>query len=517
MGCFIVKEKQEQRPSFLRIDSTANSDQGSFIGAHLSLGQLSREITSVDEFKLNFRDFIGYKTGTIHDEYTLLDPPIGKGSFGEVRRAIHIKSNITRAVKIIRIESMTNEEQERVKNEINVLKTIDHPHIMKIIEFYQDPTYFYIVTEFFNGGELFEKIISLKHFSERKAAQTIKQILSAVNYCHRLKIVHRDLKPENILYESKKEDSLLKVIDFGTSRYFDPCQQMKQKFGTPYYIAPEVLKGNYTEKCDVWSCGVILYILLCGTPPFNGQNDKEIMDSVAQGIYDFDAPEWAEVSDSAQALIRKMLKYDPEERYSAKQVLDDPWFKLVLGEAEYDKPLMISALDLLRKFRTERKLQEAFWLFLISHTATKEERDHLLKTFQALDLNGDGKLSRDELIIGYQQILGAEHPEEEVDAIIKAVDSDRSGSIEYTEFVVATINKENLLSDERISRVFKLIDKDGDGYLNLNEVKEALNPGDQAEINDQVWKCLIEEVDSDGDGKISFDEFKSVMVKLLES
>jgi len=219
------------------------------------------------------------------------------------------------------------------------------------------------------------------------------------------------------------------------------------------------LKGKYTEKCDVWSCGVILYILLCGEPPFNGQSDKEIMENVAKGVYGFDTPEWAEVSDAAQQLIRNMLKKDPEERYSAKQVLADPWFKLVLGEDEYDKPIMISTLDNMRKFRTERKLQEAFWLFLISYIATKEERDHLLKTFHALDLNGDGKLSRDELIIGYQQILGSQHPEEEVDAIIKAVDSDRSGSIEYTEFVVATINKENLLSRERISTAFKLMDK----------------------------------------------------------
>jgi len=162
---------------------------------------------------------------------------------------------------------------------------------------------------------------------------------------------NRDLKPENILYESKKGDSILKIIDFGTSRYFERSfAKMKQKFGTPYYIAPEVLKKDYNEKCDIWSCGVILYIMLSGSPPFNGDNNEEIMDNVLRGEYNFDAPIWSEVSDNAQNLIKHMLEYDPMLRYSAEQVLQDPWFKIVL-EDSYDKPFARRTLSQMKGFR----------------------------------------------------------------------------------------------------------------------------------------------------------------------
>lgn len=180
-------------------------------------------------------------------------------------------------------------------------------------------------------------------------------------------IIIRDLKPENILYESKKEDALLKVIDFGTSRQFDPSQRMNQKFGTvnqfllkvliliimlqPYYIAPEVLRCKYNEKCDVWSCGVILYILLCGYPPFNGSNDKQIMDRVAAGQFSFDGEEWAYISDDAKKFIRKMLEYDPAKRISAEMALNEPWIKKLVGFQDLDRPLAISQLKNLKTFR----------------------------------------------------------------------------------------------------------------------------------------------------------------------
>jgi len=383
------------------------------------------------------------------------------------------------------------------------------------VEFYQDEKHFYIVSEFYNGGELFEKITTMKSFSEKQAANTMKQILSAVNYCHQAKIVHRDLKPENILYESKRDDSLLKVIDFGTSRYYEPATKMNQKFGTPYYIAPEVLRRKYTEKCDVWSCGVILYILLCGYPPFNGENDKIIMDRVAAGKYDFNHAEWSDISDEAKKLIRRMMEYDPNQRCSAEQALNDPWFKATLGETSLDRPLAITALTNLKQFRAQKKLQEATWVFLVSYLATKEEKNQLLKTFQALDLNGDGQLSRDELIIGYEKIMGSEDAEREVEAIMKAVDSNGSGCIDYTEFVMATISRHNMLSKERLEAAFKMFDKDGNGYLTADELKEIFNPGNQREIDDNVWVELIREVDTNGDGKLSYKEFKEMMLKLI--
>ena len=142
-------------------------------------------------------------------------------------------------------------------------------------------------------------------------------MLSAINYCHIRKIVHRDLKPENLLLDKDEDNPKIKIIDFGTSQLFDPEKKMSQKFGTPYYIAPEVLKKSYNEKCDLWSCGVILYILLCGYPPFNGANDKQIIEAVLKGKYTLDEPEWDDVCEDAKDLVRRLLTYDPDKRITA--------------------------------------------------------------------------------------------------------------------------------------------------------------------------------------------------------
>lgn len=147
-----------------------------------------------------------------------------------------------------------------------------------------------------SGGELFEQIIKRPFFSERDAASIMKQILTAISMCHANNIVHRDLKPENLLLDGKGPTALIKVIDFGTSAEFDPGMKMKQTYGTPYYIAPEVIRGSYDVKCDMWSCGVILYILLSGRPPFDGKNDSDILKSVEKASYHFNYPQFKNVS-----------------------------------------------------------------------------------------------------------------------------------------------------------------------------------------------------------------------------
>jgi len=470
---------------------------------------------SLKDFNVVYTDFIGERSGKISDYYNLISPPIGKGAYGEVRKAVHKRTNITRAVKVIYKSKTGKEAQERLINEVNILKRLDHPHIMKVYEFYQDEKCLYIVSEYYTGGELFDKISSMSSFTEKWAASTMKQILSAINYCHLNKIVHRDLKPENIIYESKQPGALLKIIDFGTSRLYDFKSQMHQRYGTPYYIAPEVLNQNYTEKCDIWSCGVILYILLCGFPPFNGETDKEIIGNVSRGKYSFDFPEWKSVSKQAKTLVSKMLEIDPKKRITAEKALTDPWFKLVLGETTFDKPLAVTTLTNLKHFRAERKLQYATWMFLVSYLASTEEQNQLLKTFEALDENGDGQLSREELIKGYRTFMHSDDPEAAVDAIMKEVDNNNSGYIDYTEFVIATVNRKNMLKKEKLEAAFKLFDKDGDGYLTADELEEVFNPGRQKDVSAQVWHDLIREFDQNGDGKISLNEFKEMMAQLI--
>lgn len=196
---------------------------------------------------------------------------------------------------------------------------------MKVYDFYEDLNHFYIVTELCSVGELFDKIIKNGYLDERQAVNVMKEILSAVTYCHKYGIVHRDLKPENILFQSKKENSPIKMIDFGTSSLIKKKEKLDICCGTPYYIAPEVLDGRYNEKCDLWSCGIMIYIMLCGYPPFNGFNDRLITQSVLEAKLEFPIEDWYFISPDAIDLISQLLTKNVKKRPSAKKALKHPW------------------------------------------------------------------------------------------------------------------------------------------------------------------------------------------------
>lgn len=184
------------------------------------------------------------------------------------------------------------------------------------------------MTELCSGGELFDRIIENEFFTEDKAAVIFKQILMALNYCHTNNIVHRDLKPENFLFAGKEETADLKIIDFGLSKIMNggKLQRMKTRAGTPYYISPEVLAGNYDVSCDMWSAGCMLYILLCGYPPFYGDDNDEILNMVKKGKFDFDGEEWDDVSQDAKDLINKLIT-KPERRLTAEEALQHRWVR----------------------------------------------------------------------------------------------------------------------------------------------------------------------------------------------
>mmetsp|Transcript_16498 Transcript_16498/g.20892 ORF Transcript_16498/g.20892 Transcript_16498/m.20892 type:complete len:233 (-) Transcript_16498:827-1525(-) len=228
----------------------------------------------------------------------------------------------------------------------------------------------------------------------------------AVAYCHANQVSHRDLKPENILIEFKTNDISLKVIDFGTSHHYEKGNhQMTQLYGTPYYIAPEVLFGDYNEKCDVWSIGVILYILLSGMPPFGG-SDEEILKKVKNfnGTWEFAEEKWKNISEEAKSFLKKLLNRDPIERITAQDALTDSWITQKVKRRPTDQRLVQDALGNLAQFKNDSKLKQATLTFMATHLATKQQLTQLKTTFLEFDENGDGLIQRDEFIRGYRRL-----------------------------------------------------------------------------------------------------------------
>lgn len=457
-------------------------------------------------------DFVKERVGAIRDTYRIGNK-LGDGAFGSVRKITHRVTGDVRAVKTIHKKSLrTAEEQATFFNEVSVLRALDHPNILKLFEFYQDDTNYYLITEFCAGGELYDRIINAGFFSEAMAARIMKQILSCVMYCHSRGVVHRDLKPENFLFESVASNSPIKVIDFGTAQFFTPGEPLTAKFGTPYYIAPEVLRKRYNEKCDIWSAGVNLFILLCGFPPFGGNSDEQILKKVSAGKFTFPSPEWDEISAGAKDLITQMLNPDPALRPSAREALSHPW----LNQAS-DQPLNpITASSIFRSlqsFKTERTLQKATLTFIASQLSTNAEKADMISIFQSLDSDHSGTLSRTELIQGFEQLFGSqiEDVEGEVDRIMAEVDTDRSGEIDYTEFAIATMNRQKMLSREHMEAAFRAFDLDGNGTISKDELRTLLSGNHH--YSEEVWEGIVKEVDQNGDGVIDFKEFVDMMMR----
>ena len=338
-------------------------------------------------------------------------------------------------------------------------------------------------------------------------------MLQGINYCHSQGVVHRDLKPENFLYESKEDNSDLKIIDFGLSKVFRPgkggISKMQTKAGTPYYISPEVLAGNYDEKCDLWAAGCILYTLLCGYPAFCGDDDQEILQLVVKGKYDFEGEEWSEISKEAKDLIKKLIA-KPERRLSASEALEHKWLKMMLKE-DKKKLTKIKNLGGLKKTQHYTKMQQAA-MTAIAVQAGPDDIKHLKEIFMALDKNGDGSLSLVEIDEGLTQ-LKLEN-KDELMQVLKEADTDNSGSIDYTEFIAATLDSQVYLKDEYLKAAFDMFDTDGSGSIDNDEVLKLLQGDELAGLasKEAIAKAL-KEIDANGDGEIDFEEFKLMMKK----
>lgn len=382
----------------------------------------------------------------------------------------------------------------------------EHPNVVRIKGTYEDNVFVHIVMELCAGGELFDRIVQKGHYSERKAAGLIKTIVGVVEACHSLGVMHRDLKPENFLFDSADEDAKLKATDFGLSIFYKPGQYFSDVVGSPYYVAPEVLHKYYGPEIDVWSAGVILYILLSGAPPFWAETDTGIFRQILKGKLDFESDPWPLISESAKDLIQKMLCRDPRKRISAHEVLCHPW--IVDDRVAPDKPLDSAVLSRLKQFSAMNKLKKMA-LRVIAERLSEEEIGGLKQLFKMIDTDNSGTITFEELKAGLKRV-GSELMESEIKALMDAADIDKSGTIDYGEFIAATLHMNKMEKEENLLAAFSFFDKDGSGYLTIDELQQACKDFGLGDIN---LDEMIKEIDQDNDGRIDYGEFATMMRK----
>ena len=285
-------------------------------------------------------------------EYELGDV-LGKGAFSAVYAGTKVATGQRFAIKVIDKTKLKPKDVENIETEIRVLSTIDHPNVLKLFDHHSEKDKVYIVLELCEGGELFDRIVQREFYSESDAQQVLRAIASALQHCHAKKIVHRDLKPENILLLNDQPDSPLKIADFGFAKQID-SEDLTTALGTPNYIAPEILNGDpYDGAVDLWSLGVIAYVLLCGYPPFYAETNVEMFHKIKKGDYKFDSPYWDTISPEAKDLISKLLVINPAARLNIAGVLNHPWMRGTV-ESKDITPALTELRGLLARRRLKR-------------------------------------------------------------------------------------------------------------------------------------------------------------------
>ncbi|KAJ9685042.1 hypothetical protein PVL29_017181 [Vitis rotundifolia] len=376
------------------------------------------QIKRVSSAGLRIESVLQTKTGNFK-EFFILGRKLGQGQFGTTFLCVEKATRKEYACKsIAKRKLVTDEDVEDVRREIQIMHHLTgHPNVISIKGAYEDAVAVHVVMELCKGGELFDRIIQRGHYTERKAAELTRTIVGVVEACHSLGVMHRDLKPENFLLVNEEEDSLLKTIDFGLSVFFKPGEKFTDVVGSPYYVAPEVLRKRYGPEADVWSAGVILYILLSGVPPFWAETEQGIFEQVLHGDLDFSTDPWPSISESAKDLVRRMLVRDPRRRLTAHEVLCHPWVQ-VDGVAP-DKPLDSAVLSRLKQFSAMNKLKKMA-LIVIAENLSEEEIAGLKEMFKMIDTDNSGQITFEELKAGLKRV-GANLKESEIYDLMQAV------------------------------------------------------------------------------------------------
>ena len=482
-----------------------SSGGGSFLSDDESFISISNKL-----FITDISEFLPSK------KYKILDK-LGSGSFGKVYLAQNKFTKEKVAMKEIKKSNKDLLSDGEIKDEIDILKSLDHPDIVRIIESYNTKDSYVLVTEYCEGGELYDQVRN--QLSETQIAVIFKQLLSGLAYLHSHNIVHRDLKLENILIQEIEKSKTngedlfnIKIIDFGTARIFDNKTKPQSIVGSSYYIAPEVLNQKYGKECDLWSVGVILYMFVVGHAPFDGCDDEEITGNIQKGIYKKDDKRWKKASKDVKDLIQKLLIYSPKKRLTALQALKHPWFKITDSNILYDNVPKNDIIDCIRNLLTyniSSKLEELVLAYIIHNIPRPKQSKSCIKLFKLVNEVGDGKLLKRELKKTLLLFVSEDFLNKyDFDEQFSLIDGDKKGYINYEEFLRACLDRKKILTDNILKYAFSFFDPNNTGFIRKKRMKSFFGN----RVDENTFKNIFDEIDSDKDGKINFQDFKAMLL-----
>ena len=462
------------------------------------------------EFSSRINNLILHTYGNVKTCYTLSTNKLGEGGFGYVTQGRSLETGNPYAVKKVS-KAKAKQRRVQVRSEIDVMKLTDHPNVVTLHETFEDKSHLYLVMELCAGGDLNNHMRARQNgpYMERQAAILMEQILKSVSYLHDCKgICHRDLKPHNFLFlrEGPVETNVLKLADFGLACSFTPGQVLTTKAGTVLYCSPQVLGGVYDNSADLWSCGVILYMLLSNLLPFNGKNDAEVAKAVRKGNYAFSDPVWDNVSDEGKELIRKLLKFHALERFTAAQARAHEWFRTAAPELRRPASLQSFVIADLLRFSKHSAFQRAA-LRSVAMQLDHEETEPLWQHFGALDPQGTGMVTIRELQ-DLMQSGAAQAQNEELQQVVAILRSRPAGEdlISFTDFVAATLSG-GQCKDGNCRSAFRIFDRNGDGYIDAKELEVVLRQGEGSVTSEPEASVSLMLKEATGAGSMSYKDF----------
>ena len=468
-------------------------------------------------------DIISYHYENPSKKYKVVDL-LGSGSFGKVFKAVNTLTRNLVAIKktkkyLKKNSDFGTETYVNVKNEIEILKKLSHPNIVKIYEIYDIREYYFQINEYCKFSDLYNYFKF--HLSEKQICIILYQILSGILYLHENNIIHRDIKLENILVDHIEKDLstsepyfFIKIADFGSSKYFVREKKENQLIGTCYYIAPEVIKKKYNEKCDIWSAGVVLYMLITKKAPFEGNDPQKIFEKITDEEYNKHSRKLLDCSEEVRDLLDKLLEKNYEKRLSAREALDHPWFKKCQGRSAFsnfkfeDFNLIIEKLF---NFKYLNKLQELVVSYLVHNSPSNEENIKIMKIFRYFNTSGDCKLTREELKRGLYRYRLKSEVNKMVDELFTKLEIDKEDDyIEYEKFIALCIDKNALFTKENLKDVFNYINYDNAEGITAGKIMRVFHIPEE-KITRAVFNNLIIKKDNNNDMIISYSEFENII------